>query len=75
MVEATIWVAPLATVDGVNNLPSLESLVVYQTNIDFDKFVEQKFPDTLKTLGFYTTKAKIDKVIKETLENKGYYCR
>ena len=64
----------LATVDGVNNLPSLESLVIYQTNIDFDKFVEQKFPDTLKTLGFYTTKVKIDKVIKETLENKGYYC-
>jgi len=63
------------TITGLNNLPKLNSLVVYQTNVDFDKFMQQELPKTLKTLGFYTTKAKVDKEIKATLENKGYFCR
>jgi protein phosphatase 1 regulatory subunit 7 len=65
----------LATLNGMNNLSNLESLVVYQTNVDFDKFIEQKFSEYLKTFGFYTAKAKADKVIKEILETKGYCCR
>jgi len=65
----------LETISGLKNLPTLNSLVVYQTNVDFDKFIQQEFPQTLKTLGFYTTKAKVDKEIKATLEDKGYFCR
>ncbi|MDO7848242.1 hypothetical protein Q5H92_17880 [Hymenobacter sp. M29] len=65
----------LATLNGMNNLTGLESLVVYQTNIDFDKFIEQTFSNNLKTFGFYTTKAKADRVIKEVLEARGYCCR
>ncbi len=65
----------LETISGLENLPKLNSLVVYQTNVVFDNFIQQEFPMTLKTLGFYTTKASVDKEIKATLENKGYFCR
>lgn len=65
----------LETITGLKNLPKLNSLVIHQTNVDFDNFMQQEFPKTLKTLGFYTTKATVDKEIKATLENKGYFCR
>jgi protein phosphatase 1 regulatory subunit 7 len=60
---------------GLKNLPKLNSLVVYKTNVDFDNFMKQELPKQLKTLGFYTTKSKIEKDIKATLESKGYFCR
>jgi protein phosphatase 1 regulatory subunit 7 len=65
----------LRTITGLKNLPELNSLIVYKTNVDFDSFIRQELPKDLKTLGFYTTKAKLDKDIKATLESKGYFCR
>lgn len=65
----------LKTLAGLKNLPRLNSLVVYNTNIDFEDFMKQELPKQLNTLGFYTTKAKIDKDIKATIESKGFLCR
>lgn len=65
----------LETITGLKNLPKLSSLVVYQTKVDFDNFMLQELPKELKYLGFHTTKSKIDKDIKATLEGKGYSCR
>lgn len=65
----------LETITGLKNLPKLNSLVVYQTKVDFDNFIRQELPKQLKYLGFHTTKSKIDKDIKSTLESKGYSCR
>jgi protein phosphatase 1 regulatory subunit 7 len=65
----------LETIKGLENLPKLNSLVVYQTKVDFDNFMLQELPKELKHLGFYTTKSKVDKKIKKALENKGYICR
>ena len=64
----------LDTIIGLNNLPQLNSLVVYQTKIDFDNLIKQELPKELKHFGFYTTKSKIDKDIKATIESKGYSC-
>lgn len=65
----------LETITGLKNLPKLSSLVVNQTKVDFDNFMLQELPKELKYLGFHTTKSKIDKDIKTTLESKGYSCR
>lgn len=65
----------LETITGLKNLPALSSLVVSQTKVDFDNFMKQELPGELKYLGFHTTKSKIDKDIKVTLESKGYACR
>lgn len=65
----------LETIIGIKNLPKLSSLIIYQTKVDFDNFMEQELPKELKYLGFHTTKSKIDKEIKAALESKGYECR
>ncbi|MCB0410643.1 MAG: hypothetical protein KDD29_10520 [Flavobacteriales bacterium] len=65
----------LETISGLKNLPKLSSLIVYQTKVDFNNFMQQELPKALKYLGFHTTKSKIDKEIKTTLESKGYECR
>ncbi|MBI4946607.1 MAG: hypothetical protein HY840_09420 [Bacteroidetes bacterium] len=65
----------LETITGLKNLPKLSSLLIYQTKVDFDNFMQQELPKELKYLGFHTTKTKIDKDIKATLESKGYECR
>jgi protein phosphatase 1 regulatory subunit 7 len=64
----------LKSITGLKNLPRLNSLVVYQTKVDFDKFMLQDLPKHLKYLGFHTTRSKIDKEIKAILESKGYSC-
>ena len=64
----------LETITGLKNLPKLSSLVIHQTKVDFDNFMEQELPKQLKHLGFYTTKSKIDKDIKIIIESKGYSC-
>ncbi|MFN8356428.1 MAG: hypothetical protein U0Y10_18370 [Spirosomataceae bacterium] len=64
----------LETVTGLKNLPKLSSLIIHQTKVDFDNFMEQELPKQLKHLGFYTTKSKIDKDIKAIIESKGYSC-
>lgn len=65
----------LEKVTGLKNLPKLSSLIIYQTKVDFDNFMLQELPRELKYLGFHTTRSKIDKEIKATLESKGYDCR
>ena len=65
----------LSSVAGLKNLPRLDTLVIYQTNVEFDLFLKQELPGTLKTLSFYTRKSKQDGQIKKILLEKGYYCR
>lgn len=62
------------TLMGLTNLPALASLILYNTRIEFDQFIEQEFPVTLKHLGFYTRKSKADVIIKEELNKRGYSC-
>lgn len=57
---------------GLDNLPKLHQLRIYQTNLDFKTFIKQKRPESLKILAFYTTKEKVDKEIKEELKQLGY---
>jgi protein phosphatase 1 regulatory subunit 7 len=65
----------LEALTGLKNLPQLNSLVVWKTNVDFAEFMKQELPGQLKTLGFYTKKSKTDKEIKAALESRGYICR
>ncbi len=57
---------------GIINLSAIKQLRIYKTDIDFDSFIKQPFPESLKILAFYTAKAKIDKEIKEKLEELKY---
>ncbi len=57
---------------GLENLLTLNKLWVYKTMIDFDTFITQKLPASIKTLAFYTSKIKDDKKIKMKLEKLGY---
>ena len=57
---------------GLEKLTNLNQLRIYKTNIDFDDFINQKFPNSLDILAFYTSKTKIDKGIKERLLKLGY---
>ncbi len=65
----------LETIGGLKNLPQLHTLLVNQTNINFDKFMEQELPKSLKTLEFHTYKSKVDKEIQAVIESKGYVYR
>jgi protein phosphatase 1 regulatory subunit 7 len=65
----------LASVTGLQNLSSLQSIVIYQTSVEFKEFMKQKLPESLKSLGFYTTKSKIDSEIQAVLESMGYVCQ
>jgi protein phosphatase 1 regulatory subunit 7 len=56
---------------GLEKLPKLHQLRIYQTSLDFKTFIRQKRPESLKILAFYTTK-KVDKEIKEELKQLGY---
>ncbi|WP_316818692.1 hypothetical protein [Pedobacter nyackensis] len=60
------------TLTGIEKLKNLSHLRIYETAIDFENFVKLPRPDSLKILAFYTTKAKIDKIIKERLKSMGY---
>ncbi|MBB6239937.1 hypothetical protein HDC90_004599 [Pedobacter sp. AK013] len=62
----------LTTFTGIDKLNKLNHLRIYKTAIDFENFLKLPRPDSLKTLAFYTTKAKTDKVIKERLKSMGY---
>jgi protein phosphatase 1 regulatory subunit 7 len=62
----------LDLVTGVENLSSLQHLRIFQTNLDFDQFIKQSFPSSLKALAFYTNKIKVDAQIKERLTKMGY---
>lgn len=62
----------LSSLTGLENLPSLHRLRIYKTALDFEMVINQKLPENLKVFAFYTTKQKIDKDIKATLEKVGY---
>lgn len=62
----------LSNFKGLENLPSLKELTIYKTSIDFNTFISQERPKSLKSLNFYTTKSKLDKEIEETLSSLGY---
>jgi protein phosphatase 1 regulatory subunit 7 len=57
---------------GLKWLSNLQQLRVYKTNVDFDEFIKQELPETLKILAFYTTKQKTDEKIAVRLNELGY---
>ncbi|HEY9001106.1 MAG TPA: hypothetical protein VIM89_07125 [Mucilaginibacter sp.] len=62
----------LNSMTGIEKLSRLHQLRIYKTNIDFDSFIKQPLPSSLKILAFYTTKTKVDKDIKASLKTMGY---
>lgn len=65
----------LETINGLSNMPHLQSVIVSRTGVDFDAFMKQELPSSLIHLGFYTGKSKIDKDIKLAILEKGYSSR
>ncbi len=62
----------LNSITGIKELTSLEQLRIYKTAIDFDNFITQERPKSLRTFAFYTWKKKIDQDIKSKLQELGY---
>lgn len=62
----------LNSVTGLHNLTSLDRIGIYQTNIDFDNFIKQDLPVSLKAVRFYTSKNKLNDAIKIKIKDKGY---
>lgn len=62
----------LSQILGLRWLSNLQQLRVYKTDVDFDEFIKQEFPEKLKILAFYTTKQKIDEKIAVRLNELGY---
>lgn len=52
---------------GLEKLTSLNSLTIYKTDLDFEKIINSELPEKLNTFVFCTTKAKVDKKIKQLL--------
>jgi len=57
---------------GLHNLTSLERIGIYQTSIDFDTFIKQDLPRSLRSIRFYTSKKKLNDTIKIRIKDKGY---
>lgn len=57
---------------GLSNLTSLERIGIYKTNIDFDDFIKQDLPNSLKAIRFFTTNSKLDEKIKLKIKQLGY---
>lgn len=62
----------LNSLTGLENLPFLNQLRIYKTDLDFDKLITKRLPENLKTFAFYTSNQKVDKEIKQVLEGKGF---
>lgn len=62
----------LYSLKGLYNLTSLERIGIYQTNIDFDTFIKQDLPTSLKAVRFYTSKSKLNDAIKIRIKERGY---
>ncbi len=62
----------LNSLTGLHQLTSLERIGIYQTNIDFDTFITQDLPASLKAIRFYTSKNKLNDTIKIRIKDKGY---
>ncbi len=57
---------------GLCNLTSLERIGIYKTDIDFDNFIQQDLPNSLKAIRFFTSKRKLDEKIKSKIKQLGY---
>lgn len=64
----------LSQLSGLKNLPALKSITIAGTNIDFQEFIKEPRPTSLKYFGFYTLKTKADEEIKQQLIALGYDC-
>lgn len=62
----------LTILEGLQSLPAMRELLIYQTAIDFDSFINSTLPRCLTHFNFYTTKVQLDKEIKEQLQKLGY---
>ena len=62
----------LNSLTGLHHLTSLDRIGIYQTNIDFDYFIRQDLPASLKAIRFYTSKNKLNDTIKIRIKDKGY---
>ncbi len=62
----------LNSLAGLHNLTSLDSIGIYKTNINFETFIKQDLPASLKTIKFYTSKSKLNDLIKIRIKDKGY---
>lgn len=62
----------LDLITGLHNLISLERIGIYQTNVDFDSFIKQVLPTSLKALRFYTSKNKLNESIRQQIKQRGY---
>ena len=62
----------LNSLTGLHYLTSLDRIGIYQTNIDFDTFIKQDLPASLKAIKFYTPKNKLNNTIKIRIKDKGY---
>lgn len=69
MIEDQIQITEL---DVGDNLANLRHLRIYGSSMDFEDFVKQDFPDSLKILAFHTTRERQDTVIRERLAEMGY---
>lgn len=62
----------LNSLTGLHHLTSLDRIGIYQTNIDFDTFIKQDLPASLKAIRFYTSKNKLNDTIRIKIKDKGY---
>ena len=70
-----IYISNCKTFDsltGLSNLTSLERIIIYKTYIDFDNFIQQDLPNSLKAIRFSTTKNKLDERIKSKIKQLGH---
>lgn len=62
----------LMSLTGLDNLPSLKEIRIARTALDYQSFIKQPLPASLKTFAFYTWKIKQDAIIKVDLDNRGF---
>jgi protein phosphatase 1 regulatory subunit 7 len=62
----------LTSLKGLENLPNLQRLRISKTNLNFESFIEQHFPDALRSVMFISGGAKAQREINQVIEKKGY---
>lgn len=62
----------LTRLEGMDQLPSLHTLRIFKTAIDYDSFIHQKLPKSLSSVEFATFKSKADREIQQSLAKLGY---
>nr|WP_315212593.1 hypothetical protein [uncultured Duganella sp.] len=59
-------------IDGLDALPSLWSLRLFQTAVDYSTLMDGPLPATLSHVAFYTAKSRRDNEIAEDLRRRGF---